>query len=253
MSDPTDASMARAYLDLVQRVVTNYLGLGAAGQSFAQYRSAAHYDAAAGQWRIDRQAQPHTLLTKAQLDLLERLALDAEARGVAGDWLEAGVWRGGVIAFLRAVLRAHGIAGRRVIAADSFAGIPMSEQFRHDPVDLWPDRWVAGLDEVRDLLARLDLLDDRVEFLPGPFAQTLPQLAGRRLALIRIDADSHDSTMAALTALYPLLEPGGVVVIDDWHLLGAKLAVEQYRAGAAITEAITVEAGNAWWIKAPRR
>ena len=44
--------------------------------------------------------------------------------GVPGDFMETGVWRGGACIMMRAVLRAYGIADRRVIAADSFAGFP---------------------------------------------------------------------------------------------------------------------------------
>ena len=44
--------------------------------------------------------------------------------GVPGDFMETGVWRGGACIMMRAVLKAHGIADRRVIAADSFKGLP---------------------------------------------------------------------------------------------------------------------------------
>ena len=44
--------------------------------------------------------------------------------GVPGDFMEAGIWRGGASMMMRAVLKAYGIADRRVFAADSFAGFP---------------------------------------------------------------------------------------------------------------------------------
>ncbi len=237
-----------AYLDLIKRAVTNYPALGG-GVAFEKFNSLVHYDTARGGWQIAREAQPLTLLSKGQLDLLEKLMLDVVARRVAGDCIEAGAWRGGAVALMAAVMRAHGITGRRVVAADSFAGIPMNEQFRHDPVDLWPDRWAASEAEVRGTIARLGLLDDRVEFLTGNFADSLPGLAGRRLALVRLDSDAYDSVMTSLDWLYPLLMPGGVLVIDDWHLIGCRLAVDAYRARHAITDPVEVCAGNGYWFK----
>jgi len=44
--------------------------------------------------------------------------------GVPGDFMEAGVWRGGACIMMRAVLKAYHVTDRRVIAADSFAGFP---------------------------------------------------------------------------------------------------------------------------------
>src|SRR5262245_17738866 len=45
-------------------------------------------------------------------------------QGVPGDFMETGVWRGGACIMMRAVLKAYGIAGRRVIAADTFTDFP---------------------------------------------------------------------------------------------------------------------------------
>ena len=50
--------------------------------------------------------------------------------GIPGDFMETGVWRGGACIMMRAVLRAYGIADRRVIAADLFAGFPASPACR---------------------------------------------------------------------------------------------------------------------------
>lgn len=49
---------------------------------------------------------------------------DVIARGIAGDFLEAGVWRGGSCIFARAVFAAYG-EQRTVWVADSFAGLPV--------------------------------------------------------------------------------------------------------------------------------
>lgn len=241
-----DAS-GRAYIELIKRAVSGYLQLGAE-QPFAAFDFTRFYDTRAGTWKIDAASRPLTLLGKAQIDLIEDCVVRLEAEGIQGDFLEAGVWRGGVIALLRALVTAYGI-DRKIHAADSFAGIPLNTRFKHDPVDLWPDRWAAGLDEVKANLERFGLLDDRIAFLPGLFDDTLPRLTDERFALVRLDSDSYDSVLTSLDWLYPRLSRGGIVIVDDWHLPGCRFAVDAYRTRHGIIDAVQETGGNGWWVK----
>ena len=108
---------------------------------------------------------------------------------------------------------------------------------------------VATLDEVKSNIARFGMLDDRIEFCVGYFEQSLASLQGRRFAVIRLDSDSHDSVMSSLVQLYPLVSQGGIVIIDDWHLPGCRMAVEDYRAKHGIADPIQEVGGNAYWAK----
>lgn len=248
MTAPSEHFHRDAYIDLIKRSITNYHYLGG-DNSFEKFRCVSHYDLEQGQWKIDPLARPITLLTKAQLDLVEKAVLSVEERGVPGDFIEAGVWRGGVIILMRALIDAHKITKRKVFAADSFAGIPKNVRALNDPVDLWKDRWVASLDEVRQNIARFGLLDDRIAFAAGYFSDSLKHLAGEKFALIRLDSDSYDSVETSLEYLYPLLSKGGIVIVDDWHLPGCKMAVLDYRSQLGIKDEIQEYDGNAYWVK----
>lgn len=237
-----------AYIDLIKRSITNYLYLGD-DQAFDAFQCVRHYDLNTSNWTVDRRSQPLTLLTKGQLDLIEQAVFTVTQRKVPGDFLEAGIWRGGVVVFLRALLTAYELGDRTVVGADSFAGIPMNERARNDPVDGWTDRWVASLDGVRAAIARFGLLDDRIELLPGFFSDTLGSLRGRTFALVRLDSDSYDSVETSLEYLYPLIPRGGIVIIDDWHLAGCQMAVQDYRTQCGITDPLEVRDGNAFWVK----
>ena len=237
-----------AYLDLVKRSITNYAYLGG-HSSFEDFRSVTHYDLKQSQWKIDPAARPLSLLTKNQLDLIEKIAVALDQRGVLGDFIEAGIWRGGAVALMRALIEAYQMPDRKVFAADSFAGIPQNVKGRNDPVDLWKDRWIAPLEEVKLNIARLGLLDDKIRFVVGFFADSLKELSNERFALIRLDSDSYDSVETSLEYLYPLLSKGGVVILDDWHLDGCKAAVADYRARHGIDDKIYVFDGNAYWTK----
>ncbi|HEX8217393.1 MAG TPA: TylF/MycF/NovP-related O-methyltransferase [Allosphingosinicella sp.] len=248
MTAPPKPKNRDAYIDLIKRSITNYHYLGG-NASFEQYRCVTHYDLEQARWKIDPLARPITLLSKGQLDLIEQSILALEQRRVPGDFIEAGIWRGGVIILMRAMIRAHGLKGRRLFAADSFEGIPKNVRALNDPVDLWADRWVAPLEEVRANIERFGLLDDSIVFVPGYFADTLKSLAGERFALIRLDSDSYDSVETSLDYLYPLVSKGGIVIIDDWHLPGCRMAVLNYRSQYGITDEVIEHSGNAYWIK----
>src|SRR5271166_1722542 len=65
-----------------------------------------------------------TMVPLVRLDNLHRCALDVIERQVPGDFIEAGVWRGGTTIFMRAVLEAYAANDRQVWVADSFEGLP---------------------------------------------------------------------------------------------------------------------------------
>lgn len=248
MSAPSEGFSRDAYIDLIKRSITNYAYLGG-DTPLENFRCVTHYDVPEARWKIDPLARPITLLSKSQLDLVEKSILLVEGRGVPGDFIEAGIWRGGVIILMRALMNAHQISGRRIFAADSFAGIPKNTRAANDPVDLWRDRWVAPLDEVRQNIARFGLLDDKIKFVVGFFVDSLKTLTNEKFALIRLDSDSYDSVEESLLYLYPLLSKGGVIIIDDWHLAGCRAAVENYRSRFGIKDEIAEYDGNAFWVK----
>jgi O-methyltransferase len=238
----------QTYLDLVKKSVSGYLYFGE-NVPFTEFAPLSHDRYQDGAWTIPRQSQPHSLLTKGQLDLIEDLILRIEKQGVVGDLIEAGVWRGGAGVYKRAVLAAYTIEDRQVFLADSFEGIPVNKNMSGDPVDLWQDRWVAPFEEVEATFSRYGLLDQRVTFVRGYFKETLPLAPISKLSLIRLDADSYESTMEALIHLYPKLSNGGAVIIDDWHLPGCRLAVNQYRKDQNILAPIINHPANEFWIK----
>lgn len=197
-----------------------------------------------------------TMIGKGRLDHLQECIERVLADRVPGDLIEAGVWRGGTAIFMRALLAAHAVADRTVWLADSFAGLPAPDTARY-PADLglrlhtYPELAVP-LDEVRRAFDRYDLLDDQVRFLEGWFEETLPTRRGHRWALVRIDADLYQSTTEALLNLYPSLEPGGFLVVDDYGQIEAcRRAVDDFRAGAGVMEPLErIDESAVFWRRA---
>ncbi len=179
-----------------------------------------------------------TMIGLWRLDSLQECIESVLADKVPGDLIETGVWRGGACIFMRGVLRAHGIDDRRVYVADSFQGLPApdSEKYPHDAGDIHHfHRFLAVSEEqVRRNFERYGLLDDQVVFLKGWFKDTLPKAVITTLSILRLDGDMYESTMDALTALYPKLSRGGYCIIDDYILPNCRKAVDDYRGRQGI-------------------
>jgi hypothetical protein len=198
-----------------------------------------------------------TMIGLARLRNVIDCATRAVTEGVPGDFVETGVWRGGTVALLRAVLDATGDTSRLVWACDSFEGLPPPDAERYPmdvPMQLHTYRELAvGLEQVRANIARYDLLDERIRFVPGWFRDTLPELAGRvgPIAVLRLDGDLYESTIDALTHLEPLVSPGGFVIVDDHGGIEAcRQAVADHRQRAGITDRIhRIDWTGIWWRK----
>ena len=165
------------------------------------------------------------------------------ADGVPGDFIETGVWRGGVTILMRGMLDAWGDPDRRVWVADSFQGLPAPDADSY-PQDIGHDlsdvpTLAVSADRVRANFARYGLLDDRVQILEGWFRDTLPAAPIDRLAVLRLDGDMYESTIDALDALYPKLSVGGYVIVDDYGAWEpCRQACTDYRARHGITDEI---------------
>lgn len=197
-------------------------------------------------WTVQGNLLPaHTLGSAANVDNVHNCVEAVLREEVPGDLLEAGVFRGGQSILMRGILKAYGITDRRVILADSFEGLPEPDaDSNFDDVIAHELLKKVGLfsateEAVRENFKLYDLLDDQVEFISGWFSDTLPTAPIDKLAIMRLDADYYQSTMDALTNLYPKLSVGGWVILDDYgHPLGCRQAVGEFRERNDIADPI---------------
>jgi O-methyltransferase len=174
-----------------------------------------------------------TMVGLRRLDDLQACVESAVWDGVEGDLIEAGAWRGGASIMMRATLDSLGARERTVWVADSFQGFPLSEA--KDDLGVF-DFLAIPADEVLTSFTRLGLRDG-VRLVPGYFDQTLPGLAGQSWSVVRLDADTYETTLLALRCLYPGLAVGGYLIVDDFGALEeCQAAVEDFRRDHRITE-----------------
>ena len=163
-------------------------------------------------------------------------------RGISGDFVECGVWKGGSAMLMARALMAQGAEGRQLYLYDTYEG--MSPPGEKD-IDVygksasalmarWPREadsiWAnVPLEEVRKNLASTGFPEANVRYVRGRVEETIPGTMPERIALLRLDTDFYESTLHTLKHLYPALSPGGIMIVDDYgHWQGARAAVDEY-------------------------
>ena len=248
--------------DKLQHVRNDYLELLQACLTGSIYRDFAWaplgsntFDSHHREHGLDWPSRAQTMIGVKRLANLRALTESVIADNVPGDLMETGVWRGGACILMRAILYAYNVNDRYVWVADSFEGLPQGNELQY-PADAGSDfhayeQLAVPLDEVQENFRAYGLMDEQVKFLKGWFRDTLPIASIGQLALLRLDGDMYESTMDALTNLYPKLSCLGYVIVDDYHVVPAcKAAVGDYCRKYAITpEIIEIDGVGVYWRK----
>jgi O-methyltransferase len=126
--------------------------------------------------------------------------------------------------------------GTGVHVFDSFEGLsePSASDRIGDPragavgeVFRGPGAFRAALEEVRAGLSEFPGIEFHKGWIPACF-EGLPE---RQYRFVHIDVDLYDPTRSSLEYFYPRLNPGGVIVCDDYahlHWPGARKALDEY-------------------------
>jgi predicted GH43/DUF377 family glycosyl hydrolase len=121
-----------------------------------------------------------------------------------GDLAEVGVWRGGTAK----LLERYGTHGA-VHLFDTFTGIPETDQL--------PGGHVRGdfddtrLDDVKEFLTSANVF-----FHVGIFPETAITAPGQKYRFAHLDADTYQSTKAAIEYFRPRMVAGGKILFDDY-------------------------------------
>ncbi|MCP3891324.1 MAG: macrocin O-methyltransferase [Desulfobulbaceae bacterium] len=173
-----------------------------------------------------------TMVGLKRLENIQICAMKVIEENIEGDFLEAGVWKGGASMFMRAILKCFKIRNRTVWIADSFKGLPSpkSEYPADKGNSLYQyEKLAVSLEQVKQNFRALNLLDEQTQFIEGWFHETLFDAPVNKIALLRLDGDMYESTYVSLEALYNRVSIGGFVIIDDYgYVESCKQAVHDF-------------------------
>jgi Macrocin-O-methyltransferase (TylF) len=272
MLDREDTTCRDLYLDLLKKCLVNSIYEDCPAPIFMDGKSTNQYSSQRRSAGRDWPTKAHTMIGLYRLNNLRSVAKKVLEEGIEGDFLEAGVWRGGATIFMRGLLKAYAVRDRLVWVADSFCGFPppaeisprsyTSAELRTaiNRIDAGDPDWKTALEtlqagtteeDVKTNFERYGLLDDQVRFLPGFFSDTLPSVPVKKLAILRADGDLYDSTYQILESLYPRVSPRGYVIIDDYYTFSeCRQAVHDYLS--AVRRNVTlvdIDADAVFWKK----
>lgn len=188
----------------------------------------------------------YTLIHVERMYSLYKAVQYVVKKGVPGDFVECGVWKGGASMMMAMTLKKMGDTGRTLYLYDTYAGMakPTAEDKATMPGaravdDIWEqnqkgdhNEWCYGpLDGVKAAMARTGYPADKIVYVKGMVEDTIPKTVPGKIALLRLDTDWYSSTKHEMEHLYPLLVRDGILILDDYgYWAGARKAADEYLA-----------------------
>lgn len=186
-------------------------------------------------WRLVQSTYLNTLLTTERLFNLYHATEYLVKNKIAGDFVECGVFLGGAVQLMASKLIQLGDVSRKIWLYDTFTGFT-EMQSEHDVnfngKKIGEQQFVNFRELANGNVAQSGYPMDLVNLVEGDVCETLPHNESEQIALLRLDTDTYNSTVAELELLYPKLVVGGVLILDDYgYSLGVRKAVDEYFAG----------------------
>jgi O-methyltransferase len=167
-----------------------------------------------------------------------------QAMRVPGDLAEVGVYQGGSAK----IICENRPPGRALHLFDTFAGIPEVEPI--DAGHFSVGDWAAPLELAQRYLSRYD----GVHFYPGRFPETAQPVKAAKFAFVSLDVDTFQSTLAGLRFFMPRLNPGGILLSDDYRWApGVRKAFETYFDRDRLQPVIELAGSQALVVKVSER
>lgn len=198
------------------------------------------------------ECRPYTLIQVERMYSLYKAVEYIVKKGLSGDFVECGVYKGGAAMMMAKTLLSLGVKDRMIYLYDTYEGMAkptkedMSVMKSAEPVmEIWEreqrddhNEWCYGpLDGVKAAMESTGYPMDKVVFVKGMVENTLPNDKHEKIALLRLDTDWYSSTKHELVHLFPKLQQGGVLILDDYgYWAGARQAADEYfkQTGEAI-------------------
>lgn len=205
-------------------------------------------------WNNTQQVWDYTELPAHTLYNLYCAARYLVSAQIDGDFVECGVLLGGSVMMSQLVLARHERASRRVYALDTFSGfVTRNTEFDIDLQTGAP----AGVveperhDHSEGAIANMKSINyPHLRVIKGDVLQTIPKLDIDRIALLRLDTDTYETTKFELESLYDRVVQGGVIIVDDYgYTLGCKKAVDDFLTTRAPVMMQRINKNVRCWIK----
>jgi len=154
-----------------------------------------------------------------------------------GAIVECGVYKGASLcrfAMYREI--ADGNQNRPIVGFDSFGEFPETEfegdmELRQRFIDTAGNSSIST-EQLLEVLEKKNC-NRSVSLVEGDICQTVPKFVndnpGFRIALLNLDVDIYEPSVTVLEYLFPLIEDGGILILDDYNSFpGETKAADDY-------------------------
>ena len=195
---------------------------------------------------ITKIVKPNTMVSRGRIYDLDRLVNETIESNIDGDYVECGVYRGGLSALILDKILSHQL-DKKLWIYDTFQG--MSEPTEVD-ISTKNENAVEAFNSLKNettgcadwCKATIDIVQSTLnlvsknypnycKLIQGKVEDTLPVVDNipEKISLMRLDTDWYESTKIELDTFYNLLSIGGIIIIDDYrYWQGQKLAVDEF-------------------------
>lgn len=161
---------------------------------------------------------------KDLLEAIDRSFEEVRAKGITGDYLEFGVFKGASLLHAQKLADDKGLKGMKFFGFDSFEGLP--EEINQRRKIFYKGQYTCSERQVRKWLTEYGADWGRVTLVPGFYDRSLTdetkaKLKIEKCAVAMLDCDIYSSTKLALTWIDDLLQPESIVILDDYDAYGA--------------------------------
>lgn len=140
--------------------------------------------------------------------------VESKLKGVEGDMVECGCWKGASSTNLSIIAKELGI---KLIIYDSFEGLPEMESNDREASKYKKGEYHGQLEEVKSNISRFGEIDV-CEFRKGWFKDSLPSHK-EKIAFIFIDVDLEPSLNDCVKYLWPHMSEGAYLFTDECMFL----------------------------------
>jgi len=166
---------------------------------------------------------------------------------IEGDLVECGVFMGGSSMMMALCMKSHQKDlhdKKKLWLYDTFAGMANVSKYdenilnqkateelfnlkkRENSKDIWA---YSPLSYVKKNMENTGLNLNDIKYVIGLVEDTLEEKSPSKISVLRLDTDFYESTKKELEILFPKLQVGGIIIVDDYgHWKGCKKAVDEY-------------------------
>lgn len=188
-------------------------------------------------WAAARDVWDYTVVATAHLWNIYTSCEYVLRRKIPGDIVECGVFLGGSIMFFAEVCKRFDAPDRMIYGLDTFTGFVRRSA---KDIDFHGTAFGAPSERPTDFFdaatANVSSVGwPSIRLVKGDVAETATLVPSEDISILRLDTDTHDTTLIELDVFYPRVSDGGVVIVDDYGWArGQRDAVDEYFASEPV-------------------